>query len=269
MAQFSYKTHGKGNKKIVCVHGFGASGTTFKDILPYFNEDEYQIYMIDLIGFGNSGFIKNWEYTIENQARYLYYFLKNNNLENVTVIGHSYGGGVVLLLLEKLRRINEEELVQNAVLIGPACYPQKIPFFIRIPAENPILYKIFMFFVPKRFLARRMLQDLYMNKTLINEEKIERYAMYFSSNDKMNGIIKTAQHIVPVNVDKFVDGIKHIKNRTLIIWGDKDFVIRRNNILRLHEDIKDSKLVIAEDTGHVVQEEKAELVASEIIKLTE
>ncbi|MCF7790712.1 MAG: alpha/beta hydrolase [Victivallales bacterium] len=264
--KFSYRKIGSGPKKIICIHGFGASCKTFNDIVPFFGNN-YEIYLIDLIGFGNSEFIKGWEYTIENQMKLLYAFIKEKKLNGVTLVGHSYGGGIVLLLLNLLREKGEENLVSNAVLIGPACYPQNIPFFIRIPAKHPLLYKLVIFLIPKRILARSMLQKLYINKDLIDKDKINRYAGFFKKSDNINALIRTAQNIVPKNVDEFVEKIKHINIRTLIIWGEKDFIIKKNNILRLNNEIEGSKLKIIKGCAHVVQEEKPETVSSEIKKL--
>jgi pimeloyl-ACP methyl ester carboxylesterase len=100
--KFNFEKIGSGKNKLICIHGFGASGKTFNDIVPYF-DDSYEIYLIDLIGFGNSKFIADWDYTIESQAELLYEFLKAEKLTDVILMGHSYGGGVVLLILMMLK----------------------------------------------------------------------------------------------------------------------------------------------------------------------
>jgi pimeloyl-ACP methyl ester carboxylesterase len=256
---FNYEKIGSGKKKIVCIHGLGASGKTFYDILPYF-DDDYEIYLIDLVGFGDTPFVENWDYTIESQARLLYKFLKKKGLDKVTLIGHSYGGGVALLLLIILTELMEESLVESLVLIGPACYPQKFPFFLRFPCEKPLLYKIFMFLIPKKVLAITMLKKIYVNKDAITKEKIARYASFNKYGNNVNGIIHTVKNILPKNHEIVIEKIKHINVRTLIIWGDQDFVIKKKHILRLHQDLLDSELVIVENAGHVVHEEKADVV---------
>ena len=266
--RFNFEKIGTGEKKIVCIHGFGSSGKTFNDIEKYFDKSLYEMFMIDLIGFGDSKFVKNWNYTIEKQAELLYEFLKEKNLTDITLVGHSYGGGVVLLILILLNKLRNKDLVKNAVLIGPACYPQKIPFFIQIPAKYSFLYKIFMLLMSKKMLAKNMLKKLYINKTLITDEKIARYVSYFNKYDNINGIIQTAKNIVPENIDEIVSKIPDITLPVLIIWGENDFIIKKRNILRLNDDLSNVRLVIAENTGHVVQEEKPELVFNEIVKFT-
>ena len=261
--EFNYDKIGSGEKKIICIHGFGASRKTFYDILPYF-DDSYEIYLMDLIGFGDSKFVEGWDYTIENQAKLLYAFLKEKNLRNVTLIGHSYGGGVSLLLLVMLRELSEKNLIKNAVLIGPACYPQKIPFFIQLPAKIPKLYRMFMTLMPKKILGKFMLKKLYINKELITKVKIERYASYFSRSDNIKCIIKTAKRIIPENINEVVSNMKNINVPILILWGEKDFIIKKKQIFRLHEDISNSKLITVMNTGHVVQEEKPETVFNAI-----
>jgi pimeloyl-ACP methyl ester carboxylesterase len=120
-----------------------------------------------------------------------------------------------------------------------------------------------MALMPKKLLGKYMLKKLYINKELITEDKIKRYASYFMKYDNIKGIIQTAKNIVPKNTDEIILKIKDIDIPALIIWGEKDFVIKKRNILKLNKDLIDSKLIIAENAGHVVQEEKPELVAAE------
>ena len=49
-----------------------------------------------------------------------------------------------------------------------------------------------------------------------------------------------------------LENLKNIKNKTLIIWGDKDRAYNRNQIDTLNENIIDSNLIIFEGCSHNV-----------------
>jgi pimeloyl-ACP methyl ester carboxylesterase len=49
-----------------------------------------------------------------------------------------------------------------------------------------------------------------------------------------------------------LENLKNIKNKTLIIWGDKDRAYNRNQVDTLNENIIDSNLIIFEGCSHNV-----------------
>jgi pimeloyl-ACP methyl ester carboxylesterase len=57
-----------------------------------------------------------------------------------------------------------------------------------------------------------------------------------------------------------VDRIKSVAVPTLIIWGREDKVVGVETASRFHEDIAGSQLVIIDDAGHMVHEEKPDAV---------
>ena len=50
----NYERYGHGVRPIVFLHGFGASLYTWYDIMHFFSIDEFQLFLIDLKGFGFS-----------------------------------------------------------------------------------------------------------------------------------------------------------------------------------------------------------------------
>jgi len=130
--KLNYDISGSGKRSVVFVHGFGLNRKSWLDIAPLLAK-ESTLYMVDLVGCGNSPAPEKWPYTIEAQAEVLFEFLKKKNLSDITIVGHSYGGSVSLVLLHKLTQLNRLNLVSKLVLIAPAAYKQALPFFIRLP----------------------------------------------------------------------------------------------------------------------------------------
>lgn len=251
-----YEKRGNGKQKMLLIHGYGATRMSFYDIAPFL-ENQYELYLIDLIGFGDSRAPFGWEYKPQNQAEAVYRFIKKNELTDITVVGHSYGGMVVLLLLQKIEKAKEYFLIRNAVLIDPAAYPQRFPFFVQIP-KIPIVNTIFLSLIPARKQAQYTLKRLFYDDKKVTDERIERYASYYRKGTHRKAIIESAKNMIPKNIDQLEEDIKTISIRTLIIWGSKDPVIPKSNIDRLHKELKNSNLMVIEDAGHIPHEEKPE-----------
>ena len=58
---------------------------------------------------------------------------------------------------------------------------------------------------------------------------------------------------------------RHIRKKTLIIWGKEDQISRIHLAHRLKKDLPNSKLKIIPASGHLVQEEKPEAVNRAIL----
>lgn len=263
--EINYEKRGNGNNKIIFIHGFGASRKSFYDIASFFNKD-YELYLIDLVGFGNSKPDSKYKFTQENQANTLFNFIVSLKLDNLIIISHSYGAGVALILTNILLQNNIS--VKNIILLAPATYPQKFPFFIDL-SRFPILNRVFIYMVSAKYQAEYILKHLFWDKTKVTSERINRYAEFYEQDYNKFAIIETACNIIPDNVTEIQKKILEIEVPALIIWGDKDPVIPKDNILRLHKDLSKSKLIILQNVGHIVHEENPEIVYNEIITFWE
>ncbi len=258
-----YEKIGSGRNKILLIHGYGASRKSYYDIVPLFG-DSFELYLIDLVGFGASKPNINFEYTSQNQARAVYDFIIENKLNRLCVIGHSYGGSVAIILQQLFQESNLNVL-NKLILLDPAAYPQEFPFFIDLP-RTPILNRFFMWIAPADFQARFVLERIFWDASKVTDERVERYAEYYSQDYNKEALIGTAKNIIPKNFNEIKEKIKKIETPTLIIWGTKDRVIPKVNIIRLHNELLNSKLVFIEDVGHVVHEEKPVETYNEIIE---
>ena len=76
---------------MVLLHGFGASLESWNDILPLLSV-EFRIYRLDLKGHGLSDKPRDGRYSTGEQARIVTTFIKDHQLQDVVLLGHSYGG---------------------------------------------------------------------------------------------------------------------------------------------------------------------------------
>jgi len=254
--QINYEIHGNGNSTLVFLHGFGASVETWRDIqLPLSQENT--LIFLDLKGFGLSSKPDDGKYSIEDQAEIVLAFLKTHNLHDITLVGHSYGGAVSLLTYLKDRSGNDRGIIRRLILIDASAYVQEFPFFINI-LRKPIINWAVMNLVPTQITAGFILHYLFYDENKLSDERITRYAEYFGQLGSYNSFVECAKQIIPANPDSISTLIKTIAVPTLIIWGANDPAIPLMQGQRLHQDIRNSKLVIIPNCGHIPHEESPE-----------
>ena len=265
--QINYEIHGSGTSTLVFLHGFGASVETWRDIQSPLSKGN-TLFFLDLKGFGLSSKPDDGKYSLEDQAEIVLTFLKAHNLRDITLVGHSYGGAVAIFTYLKDRSGHAPGIIRRLVLIDAAAYVQKFPYFIDI-LRKPFMNWIVMNLVPTRLMASFVLHNLFYGESKLSEERITRYAEYFSQPGSYNSFVECARQIIPANPDSISTLIKTITVPTLIIWGANDPAIPLEEGQRLHQDIRNSKLAIIPNCGHIPHEESPEESLNAILNFLE
>jgi pimeloyl-ACP methyl ester carboxylesterase len=249
------ETHGEEGPPVVLVHGFGANGFTWNRWLPQLTKTHRAV-VVEMKGAGSSPKPRGAEYGPHEQALLLHRLILQQDLSEITLVGHSLGGGVALLAA--LRLLDESPgRLKRMVLIAPASYHQPIPYFIGL-AARPILGSLMLRFLPKAFLMRQALKMAYHNRSLISASQIQAYAEPVRTPDGQHALSRMAQQIVPGDLDDFVARYPELKVPTLLMWGRQDRIVPLRFGEKLDEDLPHSHLEILEECGHIPHEEKPE-----------
>jgi len=211
----------KSNKNcIVFLHGFGGNLNNFSYFAKIFNNFGYSTLNINLTDFGFKTLPKF--FNIYDYANVVYKLIKALKIENFSLIGHSFGGRIALILAGQYKCVNKLILVDSAGL--------KPKFSLKTKTKI-LKYKVY-----KRLA----------NKNIINKEKLKKFGStdYKTLNFNLKVVFKNV-----INEDLSYLLTK-IKNNTLIIFGknDKDTPIYMAK--KLHKNIKNSKLVIFQNAAH-------------------
>ena len=86
------KRHRAGGKKIVFLHGFGASTMSFERLVGEL-PDGLDVCLIDLLGHGMSD-APHIEYSVALHAKLVKEFIEEEGLQESYLFGHSYGGWI-------------------------------------------------------------------------------------------------------------------------------------------------------------------------------
>ena len=250
----NFECNGTGSRTLLCLHGFGASLESWRDIQPLLSRN-CRIYLLDLKGFGYSSKPRDGRYSAEDQAQIVTSFIERYDLSNITIVGHSFGGAVALLTSFMLRDKGLANRLESLLLIDSAGYVQKLPFFVLIP-RLPLLNKFVLGTLPARWQASFTLKHLFYDSSQVTEERIHRYARFLSLPGSHQALIASARQIVPSGPDEMISRILQIRLATLIIWGENDPAIPLEHARRFHRDIMGSRLEIIPKCGHVPHEER-------------
>jgi pimeloyl-ACP methyl ester carboxylesterase len=186
------------------------------------------------------------------QATLLRKFLTQKGLESPVMVGHSYGGGVCLALMR-----DQEQKASGLVLVGSMCYPQRFPFFIRALRSRFLLFIAFHV-VPARMSVTSLLKQVYYQPDRIKPETIDEYVDRVKSDGARNAMVRTAESIIPPDIDEFTDSYRKISVPTLIIWGEHDRIVPISLGERLSTEIPTATFKMIADCGHAPQEELPE-----------
>ena len=250
--RLAYEEYGSG-PPIVFIHGFGASTYSWRQVAVSLSASN-RVICVDLMGFGHSEKPSGESYTLDRQASLLKQFLDNKGIDSPILIGHSYGGGVCLSLLDQIRQ-DPKCRVSGLILVDTICYPQKFPFFIKT-LRNPWLRDMAFGLVSPRQSVSNLLKLVYYRDDRIRPETINEYVSRLESEGARDALVSTAKRILPQDTQKFVGRYCEISVPTLVIWGEHDRIVPISLGKRLSADIPGASFTVIRDCGHAPQEEK-------------
>jgi pimeloyl-ACP methyl ester carboxylesterase len=184
----------------------------------------------------------------------IFKFIVAHKLTNLTIVGHSFGGGVALFTALKLLK-ERPGYLKRLVLIDAASYKQDLPSFIDI-LRTPLLGRLAVSLLSDQQKVRMVLKESYYDDSKITDEQVKAYAAPLKSDGGTYALTKTAQSIIPRNIQQISGQYKTINVPTLILWGRQDKIVPLQIAHQLKNDIIDSSLVIIEECGHIPHEEK-------------
>ena len=245
---------GKG-APVLLIHGFGASTYTWRHVAPELAKT-HRVIAVDLKGFGQSDKPFDSRYSVFDQAELLAQLIVDKDLRNLTLVGHSFGGGIAILLaLEANERL--EGRITKLVLLDSIAYPQNIPVFFRL-LDVPLVSRLGVSMIPPSVQTRVALRIAYFDDSKIDQDEVDAYAAPLRTAAGKHAIIYSARQIVPDGLAEISERYKTIELPTLILWCDHDRILPLEVGLKLRRTMPNSTLRLVEDCGHMPQEEQPE-----------
>ena len=242
--------YGDGGSPVVLLHGYAASSFSWRHWIPALAE-HHEVWAVDLKGHGSAPAPPDDRYSPHDHAELIHRFIIQRDLRELTLFGHSMGGGIALLVA--LRLLDQGRL-QRLVLVSSAAYPQRLPPFVKLARRGRPTRWLFAV-VPKRRLIRWVLRSIVHDPLAISGAQVEAYSEPLTSAPHRLALIKTALGIVPPGLDEFTARFREIDVPTLLLWGRHDRVVPLSVGERLSDVLPQATLEILEECGHLPPEE--------------
>ena len=220
-----YKIAGEG-KPLLVIHGWGATSSSWMGVVEEMTGEGFQIIIPDLPGFGKSPEPKKVWGTAD-YASIILKLIKELGLNELYLLGHSFGGGIAL------RIATEGNGVEKLILCDAAVIREE-----RLSLRQHISKGISRIAksVPKDFPGYRFFEKMVYRLAGVND--------YYRASPMMKEIFKKV-----VGEDlRFLLG--KIKQECLIIWGSEDKATPLADAFLLNREIRGSDLKIIPGARH-------------------
>lgn len=245
-----YRDEGNINDSIpiVLIHGTGSSLHTYNAWTDELKKNRRVIRM-DIPAFGLTGpYIHKKTYSIKNYVAFVEQFLKKIGVKKCDIAGNSLGGNIAWNYTVK-----NPQNIHKLILIDATGYPveaESRPLGFTL-GSLPYLNSFFGYITPK-FVIKNSLENVYADKSKITDELIDRY---FELTLRKGNRQAFCDRMAAESENLNIDAIKNIAQPTLILWGDQDKLSPLKNAYLFQKDIRNNKLVILKNTGHLPMEE--------------
>tara|TARA_B100001093_G_scaffold520506_1_gene617090 strand:- start:12303 stop:13256 length:954 start_codon:yes stop_codon:yes gene_type:complete len=244
----------EGNKTdsipIVLIHGTGASLHTFDEWTNGLKQD-FRVVRMDLPGYGLTNPFINHDYSINHYVEFINAFLEKQKIKRCIIGGNSLGGHIAWQYA-----LQHPQKVDRLILIDAGGFPSRsksTPIAFKL-AKIPLIKNLFKYITPK-FVVRSSVENVYANPEKISEELIKRYFELSLREGNRQAFI---DRFKKQKSSSSHEHISKIIQETLILWGEKDFLIPVDNAYLFEKKLPNSTLVLFKNLGHVPMEEDAE-----------
>lgn len=245
--QLNYKKLGDSGSTIIILHGLLGSLDNWQTIAKQLSQN-HQVYIIDQRNHGRSPHTDEMSYEI--LAKDIHEFCKQQNINHATIIGHSMGGKVAMLLA-----LQHPELIDKLIVvdIAPSFYDGGHETILFAMAEAPL-----------RSTEKREDIDKFL-QTRIHDFGTRQFIMKnLTRNEKGQFEWKCNFEALILNyriLMNFPKIEKQFSGKTYFIKGEKSNYINQDNYDACDNYFPNNQILEVKDAGHWVHADKpAELL---------
>lgn len=246
-----YIDEGQG-ETLLFVHGTPSWSFEYRHLIKNLRAGNRCV-AIDHIGFGLSDKPVEYDYSTQNHASTLEQFILNNDLQDITLVVHDFGGPIGLQAA-----INHPDRIKRMVIMNTWMWSsegepeyEKFSKVLRSPIL-PFLYRKLNF--SARFILPRSFGDHKPNRKIL-----QHYRKPFGNSKEREGTLAFAHSLL--NDQQWFESLWQQRSAisgkpVLLIWGMKDPVILPKNLKRFEEGFTNTSTVKLDACGHFPQEEE-------------
>lgn len=246
--KIAYRSVGSG-PVLLLVHGMAGSSSQWRHVIPSLSE-HFTLIAPDLLGHGASD-KSDAEYNLSAQANMLRDLLVALGHERVTLVGQSYGGGVVMQLAYQSPDHCERMVLVSSGGLGPEVTP--LLRGLSVPGAEQLFPLVCS--TQLRDAGERLatLLSRWQVRTTPHIEEIWASYAALTDPDTRRAFFRTLRAVVDhrgqaVSAADRLYLTEHVP--TLIVWGADDKIIPVEHAYETQRALPSSRLEIFEDDGH-------------------
>jgi pimeloyl-ACP methyl ester carboxylesterase len=249
-----YIDEGKG-ESIVFVHGTPTWSFLYRNYVKSLSS-KYRCLAIDHLGFGLSDKPKDFIGTPEAHAKNFSRWVDALKLEKFTLVVHDFGGPIALSYA-----IKNPEKISKIIMFNTWLWEtQNNKDAIKI---DKILHSTIgnYLYLNTNFSPKYLLKKAFVDKKKLTPHIHQHYMKPFKNKHDRYGLLKLGRSLIGSS-DWYEEQWKQISNIKnipfLILWGVQDQFIKKEELIKWKNSLKNAKL-IEFNCGHFVQEEEFEV----------
>jgi pimeloyl-ACP methyl ester carboxylesterase len=209
---------------LLLIHGFGASIGHWRKNMPALAAEGYQVYAIDLLGFGGSEKAPI-DYSLELWEELLVEFWQEKIQRPTVFVGNSIGAMLTMMLLAHHPQIAKAGVLLNAAG-GLNHRPEELNLPLRLimgtfskVVSSPVLGPFLFNAIRQKSRLRQTLKQVYCDRTAITEDLVE--LLYRPSCDPDAQKVFAAILTAPPG-PRPEELLPQIHQPLLVLWGAAD-----------------------------------------------
>lgn len=233
-------------KNIIFIHGFRGSSLGLEKIANCFDKKNYNVFIPDIPPAGDESLP---EYSPRLYTRFLARYIRDREIKNPILVGHSMGSIIVAAMAERY----PELINKKVILLSPiSSHPAK--FFKLLSPLSALLPNKLVGYLTTKYLFIPKDKNLFRETLLLTYHCGENFSRRLD-------IYKAAKF----STDYAIPDFNLDEKTTCIIAGEKDRLIPKKKTDILAQDLN-TKAEYIKDAGHLINYETPEQVAKLIKK---
>jgi pimeloyl-ACP methyl ester carboxylesterase len=254
----------KDKQAILFIHGFGANCYHWRHNMIQLSQ-HYDIYSIDLLGFGKSGKPLEMDYTLDLWSSQILEFVETVIEKNTFLVGNSLGGTVSL-------QAASSSFVNGVVLINPYGkynleQGKDIPTFTIPRILILALGKMYFSYFKHPIQIKNTLQYLYpQHPEQVDSDLVESIIQPTREKNVVNVLNNIIENIIYSKQTTIEEQVNNISKKPILaIWGTRDEWIPLKDAYKLKSARSDIVFKFV-NGGHCPHDEIPDVVNKEIVR---
>ena len=242
-------------RPILLLHGTGASCHSWRGVMPQLAKT-YRVIAPDLPGHAFTGGMRDAQMTLPGMADAVLGLVETLEIEPAAIIGHSAGAAIGLTAAQVRFPLTPVVGLNPALAPFPWPATQVFPAMARLLALNPLVPKFFSGMSRLAGDTEGFIQR--STSSRIDREGARCYAALLGNSRHARGALAMMANWDLAPLERALPGIA---NPVLLIHARGDSAIPLDGVEDAARTLPDARLEVLPGLGHLMHEERPELVA--------